>query len=135
MRRVSDDEKRIATAFAIACRRRSRRQPSERPMPLAPRGAAIVRSNWVSCASTLIQPLVDIAFRWDAEPFSLWAEPTFASRESLLSLFLEAIANAIEGFDHFEFVIDGFEFLAQPLDVTVDIAVVNIDLIVIGRIH
>jgi hypothetical protein len=41
-----------------------------------------------------------------------WAKPFQLGRPSLLSLFLEAIANAIEGFDHFEFVIDGFKFLA-----------------------
>src|ERR1700736_3715877 len=53
----------------------------------------------------------------------------------LTSGFLEAITHAIEGFDHLEIVIHDLEFLAQPLDVAVDGAVIDIDLIVISRIH
>jgi hypothetical protein len=51
---------------------------------------------------------------------------------------LEAIADAIERFDHLEIVSrpqSVVELLAQALDVAVDGAVVDIDLIVIGRIH
>src|ERR1700761_4464341 len=52
-----------------------------------------------------------------------------------VSSFLEAVADAVERFDHLEIVVDHLELLAQPLDVAVDGAVVDIDLVVIGRIH
>src|SRR6185312_9581901 len=52
-----------------------------------------------------------------------------------LSDFLEAVADAVKRLDHFEVVVDHLEFLAQPLDVAVDGAVVDIDLVVIGGIH
>src|SRR3954449_4339048 len=52
-----------------------------------------------------------------------------------VSGFLEAVADAVEGFDHFEIVIHDLELLAQPLDVAVDGAIVDIDLIVIGSVH
>src|SRR5271165_4167469 len=60
---------------------------------------------------------------------------TYGSRPIRASLFLEPIADAIKGLDHLELVIDNLEFLAQPLDVAVDRAVIDIDLIVIGRVH
>src|SRR5271167_4861110 len=49
--------------------------------------------------------------------------------------FPEAISDAIEGFDHLEFRLDHLELLAQPLDVAVDGAIVDIHLIVIRRVH
>src|SRR5262245_32031321 len=49
--------------------------------------------------------------------------------------FLEAVADAVKRLDHIERVIDLLEFLAQTLDVTVDRAVIDINLIVVGRIH
>src|ERR1700727_3048089 len=49
--------------------------------------------------------------------------------------FLESVADAVEGLDHFEIRLDHLELLAQPLDVAVDGAIVNIHLIVISRIH
>src|SRR5215813_822010 len=48
---------------------------------------------------------------------------------------LEAIADAIERLDHIETLIGLLELLAQALDVAVDGAVVDIDLVVVGRIH
>src|SRR5215471_8343852 len=57
---------------------------------------------------------------------------TSDSRDSHL---LESIADAVERFDHVELVVGTLELLAQPLDVAVDGAVVNVDLIVIGRVH
>src|SRR5689334_14026235 len=48
---------------------------------------------------------------------------------------LETIADAVQRLDHLEFVVDHLELLAQPLDVAVDGAVVDIDLVVIGRVH
>src|SRR5690606_13096326 len=45
------------------------------------------------------------------------------------------VADAIEGFDRVEVRIDVPELLAKPLDVAVDCSVVDIDLIVIGRVH
>src|SRR3954449_3448524 len=51
------------------------------------------------------------------------------------SAFLEAVADAVEGLDHVEGVVDDLELLAQALDVAVDGTVVDIDLVVIGRVH
>jgi len=41
--------------------------------------------------------------------------------------FLEAVSDAVERFDHLEIVVHHLELLAQPLDVAVDGAVVDID--------
>src|SRR6266852_4079158 len=48
---------------------------------------------------------------------------------------LEPVADAVECLDHVERFVDRLELLAQPLDVAVDRAVVDIDLIVVGGIH
>src|SRR5215204_1341837 len=48
---------------------------------------------------------------------------------------LEAITDAIERLDHVEVIIGLFKFLAQALDMAVDGTVVDIDLIVVSRIH
>src|SRR5207253_2940953 len=48
---------------------------------------------------------------------------------------LEAIAHTVQRFDHVEVVVDRLEFFAQPLDVAVDGAVVDVDLVVISRVH
>src|SRR6516165_577715 len=50
-------------------------------------------------------------------------------------LFLKAISDTIQRFDHIELAVAGFELFAQPFDVTVDGAVIDVNLIVIGRIH
>src|ERR1700722_1976413 len=49
--------------------------------------------------------------------------------------FLEAVSDPVQRFDHFEFVVHDLELLAQPLDVAVDGAIVDVNLVVIGRIH
>src|ERR1700729_915539 len=49
--------------------------------------------------------------------------------------FLKSVADAVEGLDHFEIRLDHLELFAQPLDVAVDGAVVDIHLIVVSRIH
>src|SRR5215469_11780286 len=48
---------------------------------------------------------------------------------------LETVADAVERLDHVEGVVDGLELLSQPLNVAVNGAIVDIDLIVVGRIH
>src|SRR5712691_792663 len=48
---------------------------------------------------------------------------------------LEPVADAVECLDHVERFVDRLELLAQPLDVAVDRAVVDIDLIVVGGVH
>jgi hypothetical protein len=45
------------------------------------------------------------------------------------------LSHSVQRFDHVEIVVGLLELLAQPLDVAVDGAVVDIDLVVIGRIH
>src|SRR5687768_3858548 len=47
----------------------------------------------------------------------------------------KAIPRAIEGCDRVEFGIDLAELAAQPLDVAVDRAVVDIDIVLIGGVH
>ena len=51
------------------------------------------------------------------------------------SFFVVAIANAIQRFNCREIIVHGPHFLAQALDVAVDGAVIDIDLLVIGHIH
>src|SRR5258708_2460459 len=48
---------------------------------------------------------------------------------------LEPITYTIERFDHVEVVVRCFEFLPQAFDMTVDRAVIDIDLIVVGGVH
>src|SRR3546814_20561724 len=52
-----------------------------------------------------------------------------------LAIVGEAVARAIEGRDRVEIGIDLAELAAQPLDVAVDRAVVDIDIVLIGGIH
>src|SRR6185312_14223937 len=61
--------------------------------------------------------------------------PVSRRRIKLASSFLEAVADAVQRLDHLEVVVDRLELLAQPLDVAVDGAVVDIDLVVIGGVH
>src|SRR5476651_2237019 len=49
--------------------------------------------------------------------------------------FAVSVSNAIEGFDRVELGVHVSELLAHALDVAVDGAVVDIDLIVVGRVH
>src|SRR5437764_363984 len=51
------------------------------------------------------------------------------------SVLAVAITDAIERFDLSELAIDRFELLPQPLDVAVDRAVVDVNMLAIGRIH
>src|SRR6478672_10102117 len=46
-----------------------------------------------------------------------------------------SITDAIEGFDLAKFGIDRLELLAQALDVAVDRAVIDVDMLAIGRVH
>src|SRR3954469_2506925 len=45
------------------------------------------------------------------------------------------IPDTIQRFDHVEIIVDGFELLAQALDMAVDGPVVDVYLLIIGRIH
>src|SRR5580658_647211 len=51
------------------------------------------------------------------------------------SAFLLTITDTVPGLDMGEIVVDDLELLAQPLDVAVDRAVVDIDVLAIGGIH
>src|ERR1700747_2027762 len=51
------------------------------------------------------------------------------------SRLLETIADAVERRNHVEGIVDALELLSQALNVTVNGAVVDIDLVVVGRIH
>src|ERR1700761_7777427 len=52
-----------------------------------------------------------------------------------MSGFAISIADAVKRFDGVEIVSNNLELLAQALDVAVDRAIVDIDLIVIGCVH
>src|SRR5665213_1206739 len=60
-----------------------------------------------------------------------WASPASAGRSG----FAVAIPDAIKGLDGVEGRIDFPELLAHPLDVAVDGAVIDIDLILVGGVH
>ena len=45
------------------------------------------------------------------------------------------VSNAIQGFDLCEIGIDGLELLTQPLDVAVDGAIVNVDVLAVSAVH
>jgi len=47
----------------------------------------------------------------------------------------ETIADAIKRLDHLELVVDRLEFFPQALDMAVDCAIIDIDLVIIGGIH
>src|SRR5579864_6694365 len=72
-----------------------------------------------------------------ARPFGS-SLPTSGRREMQArewQLFLEPVTHPIQRLDHVERVIGLLEFLAQSLDVAVDRAVVDIDLVVISGVH
>src|SRR5262245_57316597 len=52
-----------------------------------------------------------------------------------LSGLLEPVTYAIEGFDHVEGIFGLLELFSQSLDVAVDGAVININLVVVGGVH
>src|SRR5262249_20662395 len=49
--------------------------------------------------------------------------------------FLKTITDAIKRLNHLKIVVNHLEFLAQPLDVAVDRAVVDINLVIICGVH
>src|ERR1700733_12314226 len=51
------------------------------------------------------------------------------------SAFLVAIPDTVQSLYMGEIVVDNLEFLAQPLDVAIDGAVIDIDVLAIGGIH
>src|SRR6478609_6648261 len=61
--------------------------------------------------------------------------PDQLSRRSASSLFVKSISDAIEGLDCIELWVRGAELAADPLDVAVDSAVIDIDVVVIGDIE
>jgi hypothetical protein len=52
-----------------------------------------------------------------------------------LKLFLKTVTDAIKRIDHVERVVGPLEFLAQTLDVAVDCAVIELNLIIVSGIH
>src|SRR3954462_10383220 len=74
---------------------------------------------------------VSISCRSSTPAVTGGSSPRFQNRSDLL----EAIADAVQRFDHVEVVVDHLEFLAQPLDVAVDGAIIDVDLVVVGRVH
>src|ERR1041385_3672310 len=61
--------------------------------------------------------------------------PDHFSRRSSSSLFVEAVSDAIERFDRIEVRLDGPELAPDSLDVAVDGAVVDIDIVAIGDVE
>jgi hypothetical protein len=54
------------------------------------------------------------------------------STQRVLSIFLKAIPNPVQGLDHIEIAIGTLESFAEPFDVAVDGAIINVDLVVVG---
>src|SRR5436305_6305349 len=73
--------------------------------------------------------------RWRVRAPKVFARRRSTALRPRESAFLEAIADAVERLDHVEIVVRLLELLAQPLDVAVDGTVIDIDLIVVGRVH
>src|SRR5215213_7119599 len=61
--------------------------------------------------------------------------PDHLSRRSASSLLVESVSDAIEGFDGIERRVDGAELAPDALDVAVDGAVVDIDIVAIGDVE
>ncbi len=70
-----------------------------------------------------------------AAAVGLFGSTSSALGSRAASRFAESVADSIKRLDHLEVVVDDLELLAQPLDVAVDGAVVDIDLLIISRIH
>src|SRR5688572_17134507 len=117
MRRVRLAE----TNLTSGCRR------SQRPAGSVarPAAAAPLARRW---APPLIPSQMPTAAR-DRSNSSAIPPPSGASS------FLEAVADAVERLDHVEVVVDLLELLAQPLDVAVDGAVIDVHLVIIRGIH
>src|SRR3569833_1065802 len=126
-----------------------RNQPSGRRQPLSPvssatrsRSRSSEASSWFNVGADFVRSSKFRAAGCDA-PLgnSTLFTPNGRSCQSALppakrrSGFLETIADAVQRLDHFEVVVDHLELLAQALDVAVDGTVVDIDLVVIGRVH
>src|SRR5580704_682053 len=86
--------------------------------------ATLIRPSWVASPP---------ACACGRTPPNSRSEPLWPGSEE--PLFLESVADPVKGLQHVEGVVDLLEFLPQALDVAVDRAVVDIDLIVIGGIH
>src|SRR6266550_4238291 len=125
-------------------------QPSGRRQPFSPvlssatrsRSGSSEASSWFRLESSCVRSSNGRAAGCDAPLLWFYAStPNGRMCQSARppgkrrSGFLEAIADAVQRLDHLEIVVDHLELLAQPLDVAVDGAVVDIDLVVIGRVH
>src|ERR1019366_9697705 len=97
-------------------------------------GSGCVRSsNGQNCRLFRLWPATRVAFAsYPRREAASVNKPRVIARKSG---FLEAVTHTVQGFDHLEIVVHDLELLAQPLDVAVDGAIVDIDLIVIGRVH
>src|SRR5437764_1166086 len=65
----------------------------------------------------------------------IFAVPPRSDGPCPVSAFPVTVTDTIERLDGVEIIIDSLEFLAQPFDVAVDRAIVDIDLIVVSRVH
>src|SRR6266550_3285583 len=130
MRRVRLDE-----PCATRNRQRERMNPAaRRSHPGARRGGTSPIS--AAAGDTLaVRSSTFCYVRWRARALKKISRRCSTAIRATVSAFLETVADAVKRLDHVEIVIGSLELLAQPLDVAVDGAVVDIDLIVIGRIH
>ena len=65
-----------------------------------------------------------------------WGQPLYPPvQQAPWLFFVVAVADAIQRCDGREIVINAAQFFAQPFDMAIDCAVIDIDLIVIGHIH
>src|SRR3977135_3149889 len=61
--------------------------------------------------------------------------PITRSRTARRRLILEAVPGSVQRLNHIKFGIGTPEFLAQAFDVAVHVAILDIDLLVVGRVH
>src|ERR1700761_3902244 len=115
-----------------------RSRPGETPSAFRFESGCVRSSNGENCRlfrNVLRCVAGSASYRRRMQTSAANARPRARIGVSFTSDFLEAIAYAVQGLDHLELVIGHFELLAKPLDVAVDGAVIDIDLIIIGSIH
>src|SRR3954465_5794141 len=118
-----------------------RNQPSARPQSASPALSSAMRSrsgsseasSWFRLGSGCVRSSNGRAAGCDAPFCNSYASTPYGRMcQSALppgerrSGFLEAIADAVQGLDHLEIVVDHLELLAQSLDVALDAAVADL---------
>src|SRR5688500_18235040 len=81
-------------------------------------------------ASTAKAKMLTARMRWRSIQ-----RPDHLRSRSFSSLLRKTVAYAVEGLDRLELAVGGAELAPEPLDVAVDGAVVDVDVVLIGDVH